>query len=129
MLTRKSDVTSLPPAKRRRNKNAAATTVEATGASSSLSRSFSSLDLSSSLEVASDSVTASGSIDDELFLESQAPYEYLYGDQHPVECGCHWCHKIYGNPQWTDDFYFQLIRKSEQLGEGDSPEAESQPQA
>lgn len=36
------------------------------------------------------------------FSESQLPEEYWTGDQHPEECGCHWCHLLHGNVEWDD---------------------------
>ena len=44
-----------------------------------------------------------------LWSESQLPEEYWMGDQHPAECGCHWCHLLYGNEEWNDAKFMEEL--------------------
>ena len=53
-----------------------------------------------------DSQESAGSI-----TESQLPEEYWQGDQHPPECGCHWCHLLHGNPEWDNAGYLERLEE------------------
>ena len=46
-----------------------------------------------------------------LLSDSQLPEEYLWGDQHPHDCGCHICHLLFGNPEFDDAAWYALVKK------------------
>ena len=72
---------------------------------------------------ASNPVATSGG----LWSESQLPEEYWMGDQHPAECGYHWCHLLYGNEEWNDAKFMEELeakwQKEEEERQAEQSEA------
>lgn len=103
-MVRTISVPDSPPKKIRRLEGALDTEPNRSASSSGPSATASSIAESQQLPNLSEE--GAGSI-----TESQLPEEYWQGDQHPPECGCHWCHLLHGNKEWDNAGFLEELRE------------------